>query len=245
MKNRDSKVLVVDDLKSIRLTLGGILEDEGHTVVTAENGYQAIEVARGTHFDVIFMDIKMPGINGVQTFREIKKLNPEASVIMMTAYSVEDLVQEALDEGAYTIIHKPFDIDRVITIIEDLLRMKTRILVVDNQSGDRETLKGILEAKGYRVAVAKSGTEAIEMVRSRHYDIVFLDIELPDSDAARTLGQIHRIDPQARVIIMTDDHDDSSTKGRLNRDVSACIYKPLDITKVMKVIEDTTRLKAG
>jgi len=245
MKNRDSKVLVVDDLRSIRLTLGGILEDEGHTVVTAENGYQAIEVARETHFDVIFMDIKMPGINGVQTFREIKKLDPEASVIMMTAYSVEDLVQEALDEGAYTIVHKPFDIDRVIAIIEELLRTKTRILVVDNQSGDRETMKGILETKGYRVAIAKNGAEAIEMVRSRHYDIIFLDIELPDSDAARTLGQIHNIDPQARVIIMTDNHGDNLINGWLNRDVHHCIYKPLDIAKVLKVIEDNTRLKAG
>jgi len=53
-------ILVVDDLRSIRLTLGGILEDKGHNVVTAENGYQAIEAARKTHFDAIFMDIKMP-----------------------------------------------------------------------------------------------------------------------------------------------------------------------------------------
>ncbi|MFQ6122336.1 MAG: response regulator, partial [Dehalococcoidales bacterium] len=68
-RKRKTNVLVVDDLQSIRLTLGGILEDEGYNVVTAENGYQAIEAVKKTHFDVIFMDIKMPGINGVQTFR--------------------------------------------------------------------------------------------------------------------------------------------------------------------------------
>ena len=111
-------ILVVDDLRSIRLTLGGILEDNGHQVVTVEDGYQAIEAVGKTHFDVIFMDIKMPGINGVQTFREVKKIDPEATVIMMTAYSVEDLVKEALDEGAYAIVYKPFDIDRIIAIIE-------------------------------------------------------------------------------------------------------------------------------
>jgi two-component system response regulator HydG len=93
-----TNILVVDDLRSMRLTLGGILEDKGHNVVTVEDGYQAIDAVKKKHFDAIFMDIKMPGINGVQTFREVKKIDPKAAVIMMTAYSVEDLVKEALEE---------------------------------------------------------------------------------------------------------------------------------------------------
>jgi DNA-binding NtrC family response regulator len=117
-----ANILVVDDLKSIRLTLGGILEDEGYNVVMAENGYQAIEAAKQTPFDLIFMDIKMPGINGVQTFREIKRINPEVVVIMMTAYSVEDLVTEALEEGAYAVVYKPFDIESIVSIIESAIR---------------------------------------------------------------------------------------------------------------------------
>jgi len=117
-----ANILVVDDLRSIRLTLGGILEDEGYNVVLAENGYQAIEMAKQTPFDLIFMDIKMPGINGVQTFREIKKVNPQAVVIMMTAYSVEDLIKEALEEGAYAVVYKPFDIEKILSLIESALR---------------------------------------------------------------------------------------------------------------------------
>jgi len=128
-----TNILVVDDLRSIRLNLGGILEDEGHNVVTVGNGYQAIEAVKKTHFDVVFMDIKMPGINGVQTFREIKNIDPKAAVIMMTAYSVEDLVREALEEGAYAILYKPFDIDKIIALIEELLHEKTLIIVVDDQ----------------------------------------------------------------------------------------------------------------
>jgi len=116
-----TNILVVDDLKSIRLTLGKILEDEGYTIVLAEDGYQAIEAAKQTPFDLIFMDIKMPGINGVQTFREIKKINPRAAVIMMTAYSVEELVREALDEGAHAVVYKPFDIEKIASITESAL----------------------------------------------------------------------------------------------------------------------------
>ncbi len=116
-----TNVLVVDDIKSIRLTLSGILGDEGYNVVLAEDGYQAIEMAKQTPFDFVFMDIKMPGINGVQTFREIKKVNPQAVVIMMTAYSVEDLVRQALGEGAYGVVYKPFDIDKIVGMIESAL----------------------------------------------------------------------------------------------------------------------------
>ena len=115
-------ILVVDDLGNIRLTLGGVLEDKGYNVVTAEDGYQAIEAVKKTHFDIIFMDIKMPGIDGVQTFGEVKKIDPKAVVIMMTAYSVEDLVKRAVSEGVYTCIYKPFDIEKVIALVEDTVK---------------------------------------------------------------------------------------------------------------------------
>jgi len=235
-----TNILVVDDLRSMRLTLGGILEDKGHNVVTVENGYQAIEAVRESHFDAIFMDIKMPGINGVQTFREVKKIDPKAVVIMMTAYSVEELVKEALEEGAYAVVYKPFDIDRIIAIIEKLLE-RTLILVVDDQFADRETLKGILEDKGYRVATAQDGAEAIEMVRSKHYDIIFLDVRLPGMDGVETFEQVKKIDPQATVIMMTGYTEEDLVKRAITQGAYTCIYKPFDMEKVISLVEDITK----
>jgi len=233
-----TNILVVDDLRSIRLTLGGILEDKGHNVVTAENGYQAIEAARKTHFDIVFMDIKMPGINGVQTFREVKKIDPRATVIMMTAYSVEDLVREALEEGAYAIVYKPFDIDKIIAIIEELLHEKTLILVVDDQFNVRETLKAILEHKGYRVATAKDSAEAIEMVKKKHYDIIFLDIKLPDMNGVETFEQVKKIDPQAVVIMMTGYSVDDLVRRAISQGAYTCIYKPFDMENIIGLVEE-------
>ena len=232
-----TNILVVDDLRSIRLTLGGILEDEGHNVVTVEDGYQAIEEVKKTHFDVIFMDIKMPGINGVQTFREIKKIDPGATVIMMTAYSVEDLVKEALEEGAYAVVYKPFDIDKIIKHIEELLCEKTLILVVDDQFGDRETLKVILEEKGYRVATASDGTEAVRMVREKHYDIIFLDIKLPGMNGCETFEQVKEIDSKTVVIMMTGYTEEEMVQSAISRGAYTCIYKPFDMEKVIGLVE--------
>jgi DNA-binding NtrC family response regulator len=238
-----TNILVVDDLQSIRLTLGGILEDEGYNVVTVENGYQAIEAVRKTHFDVIFMDIKMPGINGVQTFREVKKIDPKATVIMMTAYSVEDLVKEALEEGAYTVIYKPFDIDRVIALIEELLREKILILVVDAKLSDRETLKAILEDKGYRVATARNGAEAIQMAKTRHYDIIFLEARLPDIDGVAVFEQVKQINSEAAVIMMTSYTEDDFVKRAVSYGAYACIHKPFDVEKVIALVEHLAKEK--
>lgn len=239
--NGKTSVLVVDDLRSIRLTLGGILEDEGHNVVTAEDGYQAIEAVKKAHFDAIFMDIKMPGINGVQTFREVKKIAPASAVIMMTAYSVEDLVKEALEEGAYAIIYKPFDIDKVISLIEKLLRQKILILIVDEQFADRETLKTILEDKGYRVTTAKDGTEAIKKVREKHYDIIFLEVKLPDMNCAQTFEQVKEIDPGATVIMMSGYTEEELVKKAVSAGVYTCLQKPFDMEKVMALVADIAR----
>ena len=238
-----TNILVVDDLRSIRLTLGGILEDEGYNVVTVENGYQAIEAVRKTHFDVIFMDIKMPGINGVQTFREVKKIDLKSTVIMMTAYSVEDLVKEALEEGAYAVIYKPFDIDRLIAIIEELLHEKILILVVDAKFSDRETLKAILEDKGYRVATTKDGAEAIQMVKSKHYDIIFLEARLPDMDGVAVFEQVKEIDPQAAVIMMTGYTEDDVVKRAVSQGAYTCIHKPFDVEKVIALVEAIAKEK--
>jgi len=234
----ETNILVVDDLRSIRLTLGGILEDKGHNnVVTVEDGYQAIEAVSRTHFDVIFMDIKMPGINGVQTFREVKKIDPRAAVIMMTAYSVEDLVREALEEGAYAVAYKPFDIDKIIALIDELLYEKTLILVVDDQFGDRETLKGILEDKGYRVATARDGAEAIRMVKEKHYDIIFLDIKLPGMDGVETFEKVREIDSEAAVIMMTGYTEEDLVKRAISGGAYTCIYKPFDMEKVITLVD--------
>ncbi len=236
-----TNILVVDDLRSMRLTLGGILEDEGHNVVIAEDGYQAIEAVRKAHFDIIFMDIKMPGIDGVQTFREVKKIDPKAAVVMMTAYSVEALVKEALAEGAYTVVYKSFDIGRIMAIIEELARQRVLILVVDDQVGDRETLRGILEDKGYRVATARDGAETIEMVRSRHYDIIFLDMRLPDMNGVETYEQVKEVDPRATVIMMTGYSEEDLVKRAISQGAYTCIYKPYDMEKVIALVEDIAK----
>jgi len=231
-----ANVLVVDDQIGMLETFTDILEDKGFDVDTAEDGFQAIRKVKEQGFDIIFMDIKMPGINGVQTFREIKKINTKASVIMMTAYSVEDLVKEAIEEGAYTVIYKPFDMDKVIQTIERALQT-VLILVVDDRLEDRETFKDILVSKGYKVTTARDGYEAIELVKKGSFDIIFIDVKMPGIDGVKTFEEVHKIRPDIPVIMVTGYSVEELVKDAIDKGAYACIYKPLDMDKVLKIVE--------
>ena len=116
------RVLVVDDQQSARITMRGLIEDLGAQVQTAEDGYQAIEGARKRPFDLAFIDIEMPGINGIQTLRELLKLRPEMVAAMVTGYGEARLVKEALNEGAVAVLLKPFDAKEVSHLVCGIIR---------------------------------------------------------------------------------------------------------------------------
>ena len=116
---KQASILIVDDNINLTKTMALILAHKGYDVVTAKDGIEAIEIIKKKSLDLIFMDIKMPHLNGVETYKRLKKLKPEVVVMMMTAYAVDDLVHEALREGAYGIIYKPFDFSKVSTIIKE------------------------------------------------------------------------------------------------------------------------------
>ncbi len=123
---RPALVLLVDDNRTLCKTMSYILERKGYEVQIAGDGDTAIELVREQAFDLILMDIKMPELNGVETYRRIKDIRPDATVLMMTAYAVPDLVQDALREGAITIIYKPFDMEDLLKKIGQLVNGKGR-----------------------------------------------------------------------------------------------------------------------
>ena len=113
-------ILVVNDKRDMREILAEILKDAGYNVSMAEDGYKAIEKVKEVSFAITFLDIRMPGIDGVQTLKEIKKISPETRVVMMTGYPDKNLEKEAIKQGADTVIYKPFDRKKVIAIVEKL-----------------------------------------------------------------------------------------------------------------------------
>lgn len=112
------KILIVDDEQSMLITLEDILKVMGYSVFTAGNGEQSIELVKKEQIDVVLMDYKMPGMSGVEAFREIIKIDPSINVIFITAYYDESVIREALSEGMGAICHKPLNIPQLLDYIK-------------------------------------------------------------------------------------------------------------------------------
>ncbi|NQT84293.1 response regulator [bacterium] len=235
-------ILIVDDNINLVKTMSFVLKRKGYAVSMATGGAEAIEMVQKRPFDMVFMDIKMPVMDGVQTFKRMKMVRPKAAVVMMTAYAVEELVQEALEEGAYGIIYKPLDLERVHALIERAMETKrgALIMVVDDEPGTYVTLRNILTRQGYDVSIAHTGEEAISLSRERVYDIIFIDMKLPAMNGLETYLALKEINPEVVAIMMTGYFEELSelVENAISNNAYACLHKPLDIAQVLKLTDE-------
>lgn len=105
------RILIVDDEAPVRLMLRRFLENKGYSVLEATGGHEALEVYNQDKPDAVFLDVRMPGKDGMETLLELKALDPKASVIMVTAVHEEETGVKALEQGAFDYITKPIDTD--------------------------------------------------------------------------------------------------------------------------------------
>jgi CheY-like chemotaxis protein len=148
--SQEPTILVVDDNQDLLETFALILKRHGFSVETAASGAAAIAKFRQHSFDVTLMDIVMPEVNGIEAFRRIKEIAPDASVILMTAYSDADLLRAAYDEGTRYILSKPISIDRLIQIINEAAAVKP-VLIFDDDPAICNSLTGVWQQEGYEV----------------------------------------------------------------------------------------------
>jgi two-component system, response regulator, stage 0 sporulation protein F len=107
------KLLIVDDQYGIRVLLHEVFEKDGYETYEASNGKQALNIVKDKSPDLVLLDMKIPGMDGLEILREIKKLDLDTNVIMMTAYGELEMINEAKKLGALAHFPKPFDIDEV------------------------------------------------------------------------------------------------------------------------------------
>jgi len=130
MNKNEAKILIVDDEAIVRESLKGWFEEDGYFVEAAEDAVEALKKLNDARWDIYFLDIKMPGMDGMELHRRIRKIDAEAIVIIITAYASVDTAVQALKEGAFDYITKPFDPDSLSHIIRNAV--KQRRLSIEN-----------------------------------------------------------------------------------------------------------------
>jgi DNA-binding NtrC family response regulator len=153
-----AKILIVDDELIVRESLGGWLERDGHTVDKAASGEESLEKFEKTRYDIILLDIKMEGMSGLEVLKKVKEVDPDVSVVMITAYGSIPSAIEAMKSGAYEYMLKPFDPDELMVLIEKIRkhqaeRRETQFLReqykertrFENMIGQSRSLQGVFD----------------------------------------------------------------------------------------------------
>jgi DNA-binding NtrC family response regulator len=236
MKQRLS-ILIVDDHPAMCQTLQDILEDEGYAVTTATSGKAAIAICQKQIFDVLLMDVRMPDLSGVQVFRELKNQALTSRVIMMSAYSVEELKREALNEGAIAFLQKPVDVAFVLKLIEDT-EHPPLLLVMDDQQ-ERDTLAERLKQQRYRAYTAGTPQDALELARQIQFHVIMIDTKLHSMSALELYLALKAITPKSVTILFaeTDETFIKQAEEAVKHSVYTFLTKPLDLDKLFAILE--------
>lgn len=116
-----TNILIVDDQHGIRLLLNEVFKKEGYETYLASNGMEALDIFKNEKIDCILLDMKIPGMNGIEILRELRTLSDEINVVMMTAYGEQTLIDEAFALGATKYFTKPFNIFEVRDAVNEIL----------------------------------------------------------------------------------------------------------------------------
>lgn len=124
LKMRQMKILIVEDDPGVRLGLSFTLESNGYRIATAENGIEGIKLFEDEGFDIVITDLRLPGADGIKVLKSIRNISPDTGVIIITAFADVKNAVEAMKEGAYDYISKPFDSDELLIVIERFIKYR-------------------------------------------------------------------------------------------------------------------------
>lgn len=223
------RILVVDDDTDAADSLAELFEMEGHDVQVAYSGESAIQAYRDGDFDIAFMDIMMPGKNGVESFFEIRKLRPDAKVYMMTGFSVEQLVQQAIENGAMGVLSKPLDLQKVVAVVDEV-KPEGVVLIAEDDPNFGPELADLISQGGYACRLASDRQEALACMSSDQLDILILDLKLPVIDGIEIYTRIKSSDRSVPTIIITGQDDEHADTLQAIKDikVTGILNKPFD-----------------
>ncbi len=233
------RILLVDDEEGIRKVLGISLTDGGYEVSTAENAEQALDIFRKEQPAIVLTDIKMPGMDGIDTFKKLKEISPKTPTIMMTAFAVEDRIREGLKRGAFGAFQKPINYDRLFCSIERAFPGGALVMIADNNKEFYSGLYDVLVEKGYRVITAIDGEIAVQLAREKRFDIIILNNQLQNIDGTKVYPAIRNIRPDVPVINITGNKEEAGDIVNQLPEKGVYVYleKPLDMDHLLEVIQ--------
>ena len=228
---RALKMLIVDDDRDNANSMGELLEFEGHQAQVVYSGAHAIHRYLSEDYDMCFMDVMMPGMNGIESFIEIRKMKPRAKVFMMSGFSIEDLQKQAIAKGSVTVLQQSPDVEALIGLIHGS-RVNDLVVIPHLKQTQIESLRAQALVQGLAMRIAESPV-AIERA-SIDDDLLVLNMNLPIIDVLgiyASLQKVHDLPPTALIA----PHSLHVRPEEALRDmhVTGILNKPFDLDNVL------------
>jgi len=240
------KVLLIEDDESARNQLGRVIEKEGFKVISAENGTSGMNIFKSESPEIVITDLVMPGMDGLEVMRRVKKIDAQSQVILITAYGESDTAISALREGALDYLKKPIDFDMLLLALgrarEKIFELEQSspyptILLVDDDDGARTRFERELVKEGWEVVSAANGSEALDIFKERKIDIIITDIKMPKMNGLELLHEVRQISDDCEAIILTGYGDESSAIKAMRDGAMNFLKKPVDLDQLIISVE--------
>ncbi len=242
MTQHPPTILVVDDEVDSCRNLSDILTDLGYRVDVAHDGPSALELVRHNAYDVALLDLRMPGMDGLELFHRLREVRPGTVGLIVTAYAGTDTTERALVGGAWQVLPKPVDLARLLGLIEEAVGQPL-VLIVDDDPDLCQSLRDVLSERGYRVCLAHDESAAAAQLRDTSFRVVLIDMRLPDGDGAGVYRLVREANPQARTVVITGHRGelDKLVEQVLREGADAVCYKPFDVANLVATLDRLTQ----
>jgi DNA-binding response OmpR family regulator len=258
-----STILVVDDERLMCDLLRAVLVRHGHEVLTAMNGREGLLLFRKHRPRFTLLDLRMPEMNGIEVLKQIRAVDPQAAVLVLTAWGSDALEQQARHLGVVDFLSKTLSLDVLVEAMERTLQLSGQaatpaqaaepagarqaaptaaddgdfILVVDDEPQIRDLLKRFLSLRGYKVQVASDGQQALTMVEQVPPQLIVLDVYMPGINGVEVLRRLRGMKFTGGVILLTASQDDKLLQEALDLGSVDVLGKPVDLERLALAIQ--------
>lgn len=232
------KILVVDDDIDFADTLADILALAGHQVSSLPSGEEAVEFATQNEYDLILMDVKLPGINGVESTMRIRDHRGEIPVLIMTGYGAEQMLNEVLGETGWSLIHRPPDPESMVSRIHENNKCRVFITIIDRNGDFGPSLRERLERDSRRVLFTTEKDSLPETIDREKPDILILDLRRPMIEGLFTFLEISHSNhiPRTVLIVGLEKNTEDLNNPLHSFDLTGVLHKPFNPDTLLGIV---------
>ena len=265
-KKNKTTVLVVDDEQILCDLLKTVLSYAGYEVLTASNGRDGLALFQHRRPQLTLLDLRMTDVNGIEVLKDIRKLDPQANVMILTAWGSDALERQARQLGVTDFLSKRVTLDAVMAALERMQQRQDKtaiakapvaaaaaampptppsasILIVDDESQVCDALMGVVSRLGYLARSATSGAEALALVAQEPPALIILDMHMPEMNGIGVLRGLQERKSTSAVILLTGSHDEKLMTEALDLGVVDIIGKPVSMERLTLAIQLGLMLK--